>query len=248
MRAEQTVEPFEAPDQSAAEPSEGEAASPEHAQRELEEINDRLRKSLVEVHHRVKNHLQIVAALIEVSVGEDGEPLSLTSLRNLKLHIQSLAHIHDLLTQEAQTSDEVNFTSSKAMLGRLIPLLSAMLTDRTILLTSEDVRLTVKQSTALALIVNELALNATKHGIRRIDITFRVDFGEPHATATLEVVDDGSGFPEGFNPIQSANTGLTLVRSLVAHSLNGAVRFENRPEGGGRVCVTFPLEETAGKR
>jgi two-component sensor histidine kinase len=79
--------------------------------------------------------------------------------------------------------------------------------------------------------------NALKHGKNEADVVFRVEA----ATASLEVCDDGPGFPEDFHPLKAANLGLELVESLVRADLKGQSAYGNRPQGGGRVIVTFPL-------
>ncbi len=100
-----------------------------------------------------------------------------------------------------------------------------------------EAALPMSAATALALITNEAAANAIKHGTRSVEVLFEA-VGE---TGALQVCDDGPGFREGFDPTTEANTGLELISLLAVHDLNGVVRYENRPEGGARVIVTFPL-------
>ncbi len=123
------------------------------------------------------------------------------------------------------------FTSGKETLEKLLPLLRATLADRMIRFTGEHVRLSVKQSTSLALIVNELVLNTIKYGKAGIEITFQTAEGR----IVLEICDEGSGFAEGFDPLVHSHTDLKFVQSLVAHDLEGVLKFENRPEGGARM-------------
>ena len=60
--------------------------------------------------------------------------------------------------------------------------------------------------------------------------------------ASLEVSDDGPGFPEGFNADSAANTGLELVEQVVKWDLRGKTSYESLPEGG-RVTVSFPISQ-----
>ena len=101
----------------------------------------------------------------------------------------------------------------------------------------DDAAINSKQCVALALMTNELVSNARKHGKGEVEVTFTVVGGRAH----LEVCDDGPGFPHGFDPDVAANTGIELVIGLGRADLAGALDFENRVEGGARVCVTFPL-------
>ena len=112
---------------------------------------------------------------------------------------------------------------------------------REIVYDVEDTILSVRQSTSLAIVVNELLSNALKHGRKEIEVRFYT----PDGYAVLEVMDDGPGFPHGFNPRESAHTGLELVENLSRWDLGGEVRYETRPEGGGKVTVTIPNTRTA---
>ena len=67
----------------------------------------------------------------------------------------------------------------------------------------------------------------------------------PEHTARLEVCDDGPGFPPGFDPLKSANTGIELIESMGRWDLCGEILYQNRPTGGACVVITFPLVEQA---
>jgi two-component sensor histidine kinase len=59
------------------------------------------------------------------------------------------------------------------------------------------------------------------------------------------VRDDGPGFPTGFDPASDAHTGLDLISNLIGWDLGGQARYENHPQGGAQVVVTFPLAGAA---
>jgi PAS domain S-box-containing protein len=209
------------------------------ARRRLEAFNQRLRQAMTETHHRVKNNLQVTAALVELHQREGDGGLSASAAQTLSLHIRSLAQIHDFLNREAhpeEPDEDFISVSVRDTMAKLIPMVQATLTDRLLSFTGEQVRLPAKQSSALALIVNELISNALKHGSGDIDVVLAHEDG----TATLEVMDKGPGFPEGFDSQRDAHTGLGLIETLVRIDLNGEVRYTNRPEGGGCIIVRFP--------
>ena len=108
---------------------------------------------------------------------------------------------------------------------------------QTVRYTVADVELTSKQCVALSLLINELVSNALKHGKSEAEVVFSVE----GAAATLIVRDDGPGFPPDFNARKAAHTGLELVISLVNIDLRGQAQFGTGPNGGGQVCVTFPI-------
>jgi two-component sensor histidine kinase len=101
----------------------------------------------------------------------------------------------------------------------------------------DDVDLPVKQGMSLAVLINELVNNAVKHGGQQI----RLRLGVQEQMVTLEVTDDGPGFAEEFHPESAANFGLELVETVGRLDLGGTTAYENRPEGGARVRVTFPV-------
>ncbi|HLJ55557.1 MAG TPA: PAS domain-containing protein [Chthonomonadaceae bacterium] len=204
---------------------------------EIEILNERLQRALMETHHRVKNNLQIIVALIDLQTIDRPESLPLAEFTRLSQHVRSLSAIHDLLTMEIKTRGQAESLSARSMLDQLLTTI-AQTTGRTQLeYELDDARLTSHQSASLALITNELVANATKHGRTAIRVRFTVREGE----ATLEICDDGPGFPPEFSPRAAANTGLELIESLTRKDLSGRTRYENRAEGGARVIVQFPI-------
>ncbi len=212
-------------------------------QRELAALNAHLKQLMTETHHRVKNNLQIVAAMIEMQTLEHkgSRTVPLEEFERLKSHVSTLAIVHDLLTQSLKETEDAQRISIKAVLDRLLPMLQQTAWKQTVRFEIEEVEIPSKQCVSLALVINELVTNALKHGKGAAEVTFAVQDEQ----AVLEVCDDGPGFPAEFDPITSANTGLELVESLVRTDLVGRACYENRTWGGGRVRVTFALPDLA---
>jgi PAS domain S-box-containing protein len=206
---------------------------------EVEALNLRLRRAMIETHHRVKNNLQVVAAMIEMKALEHHQDKSIPveDYQQLKSHIHTLAIIHDLLSASIKEDEDAQRVSVKAVLDRLLPMLEQTAWNKAVRYSIDDARLTSKLCVSLALVLNELVSNALKHGKKEAYILLVVD----GARAQLVVSDDGDGFPADFDPLASANMGLELVESLVRADLKGRSVYSNRPEGGGRVVVTFTL-------
>ncbi len=205
--------------------------------REIETLNERLKRSILETHHRVKNNLQIISALAELQIEEGNASVPLSALKRIGQHAGSLAALHDLLTQQAKVNLNIDTISSQEMMDRLFMLLDTTTGGRRIRYEVADVLLPVQDGTSIALLVSELISNAVKHGKGDIELTFEVNDGVAH----LEVCDDGPGFPEGFDPKVAANTGFSLIEATGGYELGGAVSYDNRREGGARVAVTFPI-------
>ena len=206
-------------------------------QAEIEALNVRLQRSMRETHHRVKNNLQVITALVNMQQMQYEDQVPTAELQRLTQHIRALASIHDLLTHQAQTDAEVSDISVQDVMEKLMPTVQGMVAGRQITFDVEDIRLPVRQSTTFAVLVNELVSNALKHGAGEIHVGFCVE----GSSAFLQVEDEGPGFPPNFNPAQAANTGLDLISSLSRMDMRGSVRYENREAGGARVVVEFPV-------
>ncbi len=204
--------------------------------RQIEELNERLKRSIQETHHRVKNNLQVISALVELQVDEAKDHVPVAAMTRIGQHTRSLAAIHDLLTQQAKSDAQTDSLSSRVVLDRLIPLLESTAGGRRIRYEADDLRLPVGVGASLASLVSEIVSNAVKHGQSDIEVTLTVEAD----TVCLEVCDDGPGFPAGFDWQVAANTGMELIDSVARYDLRGSVAYENRLEGGGRVVVRFP--------
>lgn len=226
-------------------------------QEQIEQLNKRLQRSMAESHHRIKNNLQVLSALIDMQIMNSHGSIPVAELVRLNQHIHTLAILHDLLTVESKTVTGVereDTISINSVLKKLVPMLETTSGGRAILVEASEVMLSLKQANPFVLLVNELISNAIKHGAGAIQISLHpTEPAEGEADAPAEpkrttkiclvVADDGPGFPADFNPKQAANTGMELIESLVNWDLNGQVQYENRPapqERGARVVVTFP--------
>jgi two-component sensor histidine kinase len=206
-------------------------------QAHIEALNERLQRAMTETHHRVKNNLQIIAAMVDMRAMDNSETVPTEEFRQLGSHIRVLATVHDLLTAEAKEDGQAHTVSARNILSRLLPLIQQTAGRCSLKFDLDDARLTVRQGTSLALIVNELVSNGVKYGRDSVQLRFAVC----DKCASLQVTDNGRGFPVGFDPVKAANTGLELIQHLSRWDLGGAIEFSNAPEGGGQVTVEFPL-------
>ncbi len=214
----------------------------ERQRAEIEELNDRLRRAMAETHHRVKNNLQVVSALVDLQVMTRAKDVPVEELVRIGQHIRSLAAIHDLLTQNAKTDQNSESIHTQQIMDKLEPLLRSIVGERSIRFDVENIALALRQGTSLAVLVNELVSNAVKHGRGEIQVSIQVI----NDRARLAVSDQGPGFSKNFDPARTRNTGLELIESVGRHDLMGAITYENRPEGGARVIVEFPRPKTNG--
>jgi two-component sensor histidine kinase len=206
---------------------------------EIDALNARLQRAIQETHHRVKNNLQVIAALTELYRADDRETVSTNALTRIGQHVRTLATLHDLLTQTAKTEADAETVSAQDIFGRLLPLIQMTLENRSLRSKCDAVPLPIHSGASLALLVSELVSNSVKHGTGDIAVALERQGECVHLT----VADDGQGFPADFDPRRAANTGLELIESLARHDLQGTLEFANRSEGGACVAVVFPVPQ-----
>ncbi|MGH2559574.1 MAG: GAF domain-containing protein, partial [Thermomicrobiales bacterium] len=196
---------------------------------------------LQEMHHRVRNNLQTVAALLSIQIRQDESSPSATHLREAVSRIQAIAAVHDLLSDEDRlggtTIDTIARLVAEEAYTTLIPPGLHVAFD----IPRSDITVPSKQATILALLTNELVANAVSHGFRnrahgRIAVRTYRHLGH----ATLEVENDGCRVPDGFDPSRSSGLGMRIVQRLVTSDLFG--RFSIKSSDEGTVAtITFPL-------
>ncbi len=209
------------------------------AQRKLLESLHEKEVLLKEVHHRVKNNLQIISSILNLQtayVGED--PRMLELLRESQGRIRSMSFIHESLYQNKNFSS-IDLAGYIDGLSRNL-MLSYSLTGRVALEKDlEPVQLGLDQAIPCGLILNELISNALKHAFPGgkpglINLGLHTRQGTVHIT----IGDDGKGLPDDFDPERDANLGLQLVHTLIAQ-LDG--RIQRTPGPGVGYLITFEL-------
>jgi two-component sensor histidine kinase len=198
---------------------------------------------ITDLHHRVKNNLTTVAALLEKQALRSNSDEVVRALQDAVSRIHSVAEIHEYLsyrdTKAINMREAVGKILEEVRNGTLDP-------SKNVELKVEGARqflLPVQQATSCALVINELVQNSVEHGFEGRDhgtITVRLSLTDD--SMTVEVVDDGNGLRPDFDPL-NAGLGLEIVRKLVEGSLRG--RFVLHNENGVRAEVTFPRRNVA---
>jgi len=206
-------------------------------QAEIEALNERLRRSMRETHHRVRNSLQLIAALADMQVDSGSESVPVEEFRRIGGQVRALATVHDILTSEAAEGSDVHHIPARKVLQRLVDAFRQTTPGRGISTQLGDIQVTARQASSIAIIVNELLTNAIKHSPGEITVLLRAgDAGQ----VKLEVLDEGPGFPPDFDVEVRQSTGLSLIQHIAKWDLNGTVEF-GRHEKGGRVTLALPL-------
>ena len=189
-----------------------------------------------EIHHRVKNNLQTVAALLRLQSRRVTDEAARASLDEAVRRVGTIALVHETLSQgfdETVDFDEIALRGLRAVVEVAT---REHRVDSTF--TGSFGRMRAEDATALAMIVSELVQNAVEHGLAdrdgRVDVAVTrrtLDDGEEQLTVVI--TDDGVGLPAGFRPVL-AGLGTRIVTSLAA-DLKGRIRWENNVPSGTRV-------------
>ncbi|MBP7096594.1 MAG: sensor histidine kinase [Spirochaetia bacterium] len=181
-----------------------------------------------EIHHRVKNNLQIIASLLAMQARSVRDPEDRKLIHASQDRIRSIALVHEQLYR----SDDLSSIPMAAYARSLVEHLGASLPAEgaSLALEVDDFALTIERALPCGLVMNELVTNALKYGAadgREAAIAVRLL--SPDGEVVLEVEDDGPGLPAGTDPETSESLGLSLVSSL-AKQLGGSVEWL-RPNG-----------------
>ncbi len=209
-------------------------------QQEIEALNLRMEMTLKETNYRVKNHLQAISSLAELSCAA-GKPVGESDLKRIGLYARSLALLHELLMETSQETAQ-QFTSASVLIGRLLPLLQVACGERVLCFHETDFPLTLRQSAALSLVICELVNNSLKHGSGEI----RLSLQPRGVLARLVVQDQGQGFPPGFDAASFSHFGIKVMNHLVHHDLRGKIRYGSPKCSCSRVVVRFRLLDQEG--
>ncbi len=198
-----------------------------------------------EIHHRVKNNLQTVAALLRLQARRlpDGETAAREALAEAERRIGSIAVVHETLS--LARSDAVDFDE---VADRVVALTGEMGSAGGAVRVRRDGTfglLAPEVATPLALVLVELVQNAVEHGLDgrggEVRIEVAVAAGRERGDRlTVAVADDGSGLPADFDPAADGGLGLQIVRTLVEGELGGTLAV-TRAHPGTRVEVDLPL-------
>ena len=201
--------------------------------RSLTETRDAERVLLVqEVHHRVKNSLQLVTALLTTQARGAEAPAVREQLLEAAGRVATIGAVHERLYQDGSGEE----ADAAAYLAGLVDDLRRSMSDaaagRTVALDVPPLRLPADRLTPLGLIATELVTNALKYGKGRVRLVVQPTEGG------IEVAceDEGSGFPEAFDPRRGRGLGMRLV-AVLAKGVD-PIRV-NRSMPYGRVVVTI---------
>lgn len=197
--------------------------------------------AMKEIHHRVKNNLQLVASMLNLQARNTKHPEVRAAFRENVGRIMSIASVYDVLTTESSPGPE----AAKKIF--LLPLLKKVCYTIGTCSNSEERRIDVdiqgddialdsEKATHIALVVNELVMNAVEHAfVGRESGHVRIVVRRGNTYATIAIDDDGTGIPPDSG--RGEGLGMNIVRALVA-KLGGNLRIESG-DTGSRAAFDF---------
>ena len=201
-----------------------------------------------EIHHRVKNNLQTVAALLRLQSRRTSNEEAREALMESVRRVASIAQVHEALSMSVD--EEVNLDE---VIDRILPIMNDVArVDSPIRINREGALgvLDADRATALVMVVTELVQNAIEHAFESTAKGGCVTIRAERSARWLDVVvhDDGRGLPEGFSLEKSDRLGLQIVRTLVTAELDGSLGMHDVPGGGTDVVLRVPLGRRSSAR
>ena len=216
---------------------------------ERKRVEDRIKKSLQEkevmlreIHHRVKNNLQVVSSLLNMQARTARDKETIEILSESRDRIKAMSLIHSQL-YEGRDLAEINMKGFiDQLLGQLFQSYPIGGTRITRVVRVDDYPFPISTAVPVGLIINELLSNALKHafngrGEGEIEVSLIASEG---GRINLTVSDDGVGLPPGFNINKSKTLGLRLVKILAEDQLQG--NLEVTSDGGTTFKMEFDID------
>lgn len=198
---------------------------------------------LQEMHHRVRNNLQTVAALLSMQARHASCGAWTQPLQEAVARIQSIATIHDLLSGSDLTSTTITAIARKVVDEASINVVPPTLTLH-FHVEPNDVEIRSRQATIFALLLNEVLTNAIVHGMKgRVNGSIQIAASQDGSMTEIRVDDDGVGLPDEFDLAAQDGLGLRIISTLATSDLKGGFNLVRRQEGGTRAIIRFPAAD-----
>jgi PAS domain S-box-containing protein len=195
---------------------------------------------LREIHHRVKNNLQLISGLLDMTRLRSSDAPTNSVLTDIMLKIQTMAQIHTRLYESKQFGKISITDQCRDQVTALSNIYSHKGHEISCEINPEEVFLPVDQALPCALVVNEILSNAYKHAFKgRKTGTIEISAVQVNGQIRITIRDNGVGLPADFDISRSNSLGLKLIRTLVQHQLKGTLTFKS--QNGTEISMEFPV-------
>ncbi len=210
----------------------------EAAERKLHESLKEKEALLKEVHHRVKNNLQIISSLLSIQSEQFRDETDKQLLLESQNRIQAMAQVHEILYRSSSFGSIVIGDYLRGLSAELESLYGGEHLGSSIEVEADETVLSLDRAIPVGLLVTELVTNAYKYActdgnegcIRILSNT------EEGGSYLLAVEDDGKGLPQGFDPRRGGGIGYTLIGGL-CNQLGATLEASNKDPRGARIAV-----------
>jgi PAS domain S-box-containing protein len=196
---------------------------------------------LKEVHHRVKNNMQVISSILNLQSSYVKDDYALGLLKESQNRIKTMAYIHESLYQN-KTFTSINFSDYVSTLtNNILQSYAASIQKVRLVLDIQKIILNLDTSIPAGLIINELVTNSIKHAFKGDkDGIILINLHSKDNTLFLEVSDNGKGFPNEVDFRNTNSLGLQLVNTLV-EQLNGSIELTQNKYKGASFHIQFPM-------
>jgi len=192
-----------------------------------------------EIHHRVKNNLQTVSALLRLQARRIEDPKASAAIEEAVRRVVSIALVHETLSATSQDLVQFDEVITKIIQGASE--LNIRPNEIQIKKVGEFGLISSMVATPLALVLTELIHNALEHGLSNSGDLVELRINRQAASMTITVTDNGAGIPNDFSLELNTNLGLQIVQTLTKNELAGKIEFIKQ-NIGTQVQISFPLE------
>lgn len=194
-----------------------------------------------EVHHRVKNNLQNIAAILRIQARRVQSEEARVHLTEAVNRVLSMAVIHEFLSHDEHRPINIKDVCQR-IAGQVAQVSGSPDQEVSVQVAGSNIRLPASQATPVAMVVNELLLNAVEHGLAgRSSGRILIQLDDLGDAVRICIEDNGNGLPPNFDPVhQAGSMGLHIVHTLTTDDLKGSFTMQPADPQGAQAVVTFP--------
>ena len=217
-----------------------------------EELASRLSRSMLEIHHRVKNSFQIVISLLNMELRNKGK-LERVDVERVVSYLQGLAVIHDMLTDQAKNRDADGLVDIAALIRNIALTISPAIDRVQLNLLEDDARMIQRVASSLAVVVTELLLNAFKYGSEEsveLILSTTQEKDKRRLTIRNRLMESSKNNSLIGESSKGSGTGHSLINFLVKTDLGSELVIKDSPktfEAEFLIPITFPTQRALQK-
>ncbi|MCX6453774.1 MAG: sensor histidine kinase [Actinobacteria bacterium] len=174
-----------------------------------------------EIHHRVKNNLQTVSALLRLQSRRVEDETAKLALEEAVRRVASIAIVHETLSNSSTESVAFDEVYDRIVHNAIELSTHKISIEKLGTFGTFDSQI----ATPLALVITELIHNALEHGLANSGEKLRIEIVRTAQDCEVKIIDDGVGLPTDFNWDQSSNLGLQIVKTLTENELKGSIEL-----------------------